>query len=81
MLIAKRFLLEGYCPRGLKRTSDSLKITFPDVRRAIGWVDSSQGVGTLRVKSSRGRGGIVDGVTFEDIRGRNVLYAIEFYLW
>eukprot|EP00238_Polyblepharides_amylifera_P007831 CAMPEP_0196573106 /NCGR_PEP_ID=MMETSP1081-20130531/3055_1 /TAXON_ID=36882 /ORGANISM="Pyramimonas amylifera, Strain CCMP720" /LENGTH=498 /DNA_ID=CAMNT_0041890693 /DNA_START=153 /DNA_END=1650 /DNA_ORIENTATION=+ len=37
--------------------------------------------GSMRVKSQRGRGGTVDGVSFEDIRGHNALYALEFYLW
>ena len=37
------------------------------------------GVGSARIKTQRGRGGTVDGVTFQNIHGYNALYALELY--
>jgi polygalacturonase len=37
------------------------------------------GVGSARVKTMRGRGGVVDQITFQNIRGWNALYALELY--
>jgi len=37
------------------------------------------GVGSARVKTMRGRGGYVDNITFQNIRGWNALYALELY--
>ena len=39
------------------------------------------GAGSLRLKSARGRGGVIDGVVFEDIKGFNMIYLLEFYMW
>ena len=36
-------------------------------------------VGSARIKTQRGRGGVVDGVTFQNIHGYNALYALELY--
>ena len=37
--------------------------------------------GSLRIKSARGRGGVVSGIVFENIRGHDALYGIEFYMY
>lgn len=40
---------------------------------------NGNGVGSARIKTQRGRGGVVDGVTFQNIRGYHALYALELY--
>ena len=38
--------------------------------------NNGAGVGSARIKTQRGRGGVVDGVTFQNIHGYHALYAL-----
>ena len=38
---------------------------------------ANAGAGGLRIKSARGRGGVVDGVIFERVRGRRTVLGIQ----
>ena len=40
-----------------------------------------KGAGSLRIKSARGRGGVVSDILFEDIRGHDAVYGVEFYMY
>eukprot|EP00899_Mesostigma_viride_P008661 jgi/Mesvir1/17797/Mv12902-RA.1 len=64
---------------GSEMSGGVFNVTF---RRIVfdGRKSEGRGVGSIRVKSERGRGGLVDGIYFEDIWGWEAYYAVEIYM-
>ena len=65
---------------GSEMSGGVYNVTFRDIR-LLGHKGKHRGTGCIRIKSARGRGGVVDGVTFDRITGHDVIYGVEFYMY
>jgi polygalacturonase len=62
---------------GSEMSGGVFNITFTDI--TFDGRHNGFGVGSARIKTQRGRGGVVDGITFQNIHGYHALYALELY--